>query len=163
MTVWKTVKKCPRLEVNEQGCIRYKDTGKIASTSIACTGYVQVGVWYNGKVHTYNVHRLVAEAFLPNPDCLPQVNHIDENRANCSVDNLEWCTRKYNRNYGTCIEKSRHYCCKPVIAIDKKTVDEQWFYSIAEASRKLSVNSDKIHRCLTGHRKGTLNHYWRYA
>ena len=46
------------------------------------------------------IHRLVAESFIPNPDNLSQVNHKDENRENCHVDNLEWCTPKYNINYG---------------------------------------------------------------
>lgn len=161
--MWVTTERCPRIEVNERGEIRYKDTGKLASTSIAATGYVQVGVWYQGKSRTYNVHRLVAEAFIPNPDNLPEVNHKDENRANCSVDNLEWCTSKYNSNYGTCIEKQRKYGCKPVVAIDKVTGEETEYYSAAEAGRRLSVDPDRITRALRGERRGTLNHYWRYA
>jgi hypothetical protein len=79
--------------------VRYKDTGKLASTSVAATGYVQVGVWYKGKSRTFNVHRLVAEAFLPNPYSLPQVNHKDENKRNNHFTNLEWCTPKYNSAY----------------------------------------------------------------
>ena len=161
--MWVTAEKCPRIEVNEMGKVRYKDSGKIASTSIAATGYVQVGVWYNGKPRTYNVHRLVAEAFLPNPDGLPEVNHKDENRANCRLENLEWCTSKYNTNYGACIEKLRHYCCKPVVAIDKQTGEETIYYSLAEAGRQLSINPSRISRVLRGGRSGTANHYWRYA
>lgn len=161
--MWVTVERCPLIEVNEQGKVRYKDTGKLASTSVAATGYIQVGVWHNGKTHTYNVHRLVAESFIPNPDNLPEVNHKDENRANCNVDNLEWCTSKYNSNYGNCIEKLRHYCCKPVVAIDKRTGEETTYYSLAEAGRKLSINPDRISRVLHGGRQGTKDHYWRYA
>ena len=161
--MWVTTKRCPRIEVNECGEVRYKDTGMLASTSVASTGYIQVGVWYRGKPHTYNVHRLVAEAFIPNPDNLPQINHKDENRANCAVENLEWCTRKYNCNYGTHIKKLQKFCCKPVIAIDKKTGKETMYFSLAEAGRRLSINPDSISRCLRGGRRGTLNHYWRYA
>lgn len=161
--MWKTVEKCPRIEVNERGEVRYKDTGKVASTWVCTNGYVQVCIWYNNRRHTYNVHRLVAEAFIPNPDSLPEVNHKDENRANCNFDNLEWCTRKYNANYGTKIERQRRQGCKPVIAIDKLTGEEAEFYSAAEAGRQLSVNPDCITRALRGGRRGTLNHYWRYA
>lgn len=63
-------------------------------------GYLQVGL-HDGKNHTKPIHRLVAEAFIPNPNGYPQVNHIDEDTKNNRVDNLEWCTNKYNSNHGT--------------------------------------------------------------
>ena len=63
------------------------------------TGYFTVCL-YKNKIHKYYlIHRLVAEAFLPNPDNLPEVNHKDEDKSNNRVDNLEWCDRKYNLNY----------------------------------------------------------------
>ena len=64
-------------------------------------GYYYVGLSKNGKVKMHRVHRLVAEAFIPNPDNLPQVNHIDENHFNNRIENLEWCDCKYNSNYGS--------------------------------------------------------------
>lgn len=64
-------------------------------------GYIQVNLCYNGKLYKKYVHRLVAQAFIPNPDNLPEVNHKDEDKTNNSVENLEWCDRKYNMNFGT--------------------------------------------------------------
>ena len=64
-------------------------------------GYLFAHIRINGKRRSYLVHRLVASAFLPNPQNLPQVNHKDENKTNNRVDNLEWCTHLYNQNYGT--------------------------------------------------------------
>lgn len=64
-------------------------------------GYKFVCLSKDGKAKRVQVHRLVAIAFIPNPNALPMVNHKDESRDNNHVDNLEWCTAKYNNNYGT--------------------------------------------------------------
>lgn len=71
--------------------------GKVLSPGIRPDGYLVVSLQYK----MFRVHRIVAEAFLPNPDNLPQVNHKDEDKSNNRVDNLEWCDSKYNNNYGT--------------------------------------------------------------
>lgn len=69
------------------------------------SGYVHIHLSMNHKVRIFKLHRLVAEAFIPNPNNLPQINHKDENKQNNCVDNLEWCDSKYNNNYGTKIER----------------------------------------------------------
>ena len=69
------------------------------------SGYLRINLYKNGKSKHHLVHRLVAEAFMPNPYNLPFVNHKDEDRSNPRLDNLEWCTQKYNANYGKCKEK----------------------------------------------------------
>lgn len=63
-------------------------------------GYLKVSLSKDHKRYYFRVHRLVAQVFIPNPDNLPQINHIDENKENNRVDNLEWCDAKYNCNYG---------------------------------------------------------------
>lgn len=68
-------------------------------------GYMVVGLHKNSKEKKYLVHRLVAKAFISNPNKLPEINHIDENKQNNSVPNLEWCNRKYNVNYGNAQKK----------------------------------------------------------
>ena len=69
-------------------------------------GYTRVVLYKNRKPKVCLVHRLVAQAFIPNPNNLPQINHKDEDKANNSVDNLEWCTYLYNNTYGTAIERA---------------------------------------------------------
>lgn len=68
-------------------------------------GYLIVEFRRDGKRKHLRVHRLVAEAFIPNPDNLPMVNHKDEDKTNNFLENLEWCTASYNRTYGKAIEK----------------------------------------------------------
>lgn len=75
--------------------------GKVLSPEKNKDGYLLVSLCCNGKRYLRTVHRLVAEAFIPNPDNLPEVNHINEDKSNNRVENLEWCTRKYNINFGT--------------------------------------------------------------
>lgn len=69
-------------------------------------GYLLTFLCKNGKKKTFSVHRLVANAFIDNPSNLPQVNHKDENKENNQASNLEWCTQKYNLNYGSRITKA---------------------------------------------------------
>lgn len=72
----------------------------ILKPKVTINGYLMVVLRLNNKSYYRNIHRLVAQAFIPNPDNLPEVNHIDEDKTNNKVDNLEWCTSKYNSNYG---------------------------------------------------------------
>lgn len=73
----------------------------IKKPTLSNNHYLMVWLQLNNNTKAYLVHRLVAETFIPNPNSLPQVNHKDENKLNNCVDNLEWCTNKYNNNYGS--------------------------------------------------------------
>lgn len=95
-----------KYQVSSFGNVRNVNTGYILKPQLSRSNifgqgkYYKVVLWkskYDGK--NYPVHRLVAETFIPNPDGLPVVNHKDCNKFNNKVDNLEWCTYKYNSNY----------------------------------------------------------------
>jgi hypothetical protein len=79
--------------------------GKQMKQGMHSKGYKIVSLTKEGKTKTVFVHRIVAEAFISNENDLPMVNHKDEDKTNNFVENLEWCTAKYNRSYGKAIEK----------------------------------------------------------
>ena len=91
--------------VSDNGDVFSHISNKWLKSSLMSNGYKSVELFNNGKSKRILVHRLVAEAFIDNPQGLPYVNHKDEDRSNNCVENLEWCTAKYNQNYGTCKER----------------------------------------------------------
>lgn len=127
--------------------------GKYVSQLQMPNGYVRVNLrGKDGQVKQHYVHRLVADAFIPNPESLPQINHKDENKKNNQACNLEWCTSKYNNNYGS--HRSKHILSistqKPVIMLSKTGDYIEEFISIGEAARFLHANASHIVDCCKG-------------
>lgn len=79
---------------------RFRNKLKIMQPMVTTSGYLSACLWKDNKQRKYSIHRLVAEAFIDNPNNYPEINHIDEDKTNNRVDNLEWCLHKYNMNYG---------------------------------------------------------------
>ncbi len=150
--------------------LNYKRTGKeeILKLIPHNNGYKQVMLSKNGNKKTYYIHRLVAEAFIPNPLGLPEVNHIIddfEHRSDNRVENLEWCTRDYNNNYGNHNKKlsenhadfsgDKHPRAKKVRCITTNEV----FNTIKEAGEKYNIkNTSNITQCCKGKRKYAGKH-----
>lgn len=91
-------------EVSSTGQVR-NCRGKLLRPGPDHNGYLKCVLCKKGKTKTIYIHRLVAQAFIPNPMYLKQVNHKDEDKSNNNVDNLEWCTARYNVNYGCAQDK----------------------------------------------------------
>lgn len=104
---WRTVKDYNDYEVSNYGRVRTnKRKNQIyLSQHDNGSGYLQVGLYKDGQKHNKYVHRLVLEAFVPNPYGFNQTNHRDENPYNNHVSNLEWCNAKYNNSYGTRLQR----------------------------------------------------------
>ena len=135
------------------GCYRTVSE-KILKGRDSGDGYLKVNLYKDGKVKECRINRLVAQAFLPNPDNLPEVNHKDKIRTNNRVDNLEWCTRQYNVEYSK---------AKPVIGIKKVSGLILEFPSAMEAERQTGINNSNIIACCNGKRKSAGGHIWFYA
>lgn len=122
--------------------------GKHLNPIVDRDGYLRVSLSKNNIKRSYLVHRLVAEAFIPNINNFPVINHKDENKQNNQVDNLEWCTVKYNTQYNNGIEKRASKRRIPIKAIKDGQI--LYFKSIAEASEILQVNHANVIGCLKG-------------
>ena len=126
-------------------------------------GYLRVTLFKDGKHITHRIHRLVANTFIPNPENKPEVNHIDEDKENNCVDNLEWCTRKYNCNHGTRTERSAKTQSKPVLAISKDKKSYLYFNSAKDAERLRGFNHSSIASCCRDKRKTHKGYTWQYV
>ena len=100
--------------------------------------------------------------FIGNPNNYPCVNHKDENNANNSADNLEWCTQKYNMNYGTCPERIGKANSKSVIQLDKEGNFVGKYISISCAEQMTKISQGSIGDCLHGRRKTAGGYLWQY-
>ena len=175
MEEWRDVKGFEGLyQVSNLGRVRslnYLHTGKerVLKQCKNNHGYQQVTLYKDGKVKKGKVHRLVAEAFIPNPDGLPCVNHIDECKTNNIVTNLEWCTVKYNTNYGTGIERmakvQRNHPNRST-PVYQYTLDGSLvrsYLSTHEAARQTGYSRGNICACCYGKRKKAYGYIWSYA
>lgn len=144
--------------------------GRILKGSLSCNGYVYITLSRPGRnILKKYVHRLVAEAFLPNPNNYRIVNHKDENKKNNVVENLEWCTHKYNVNYGTGISRSREKLLnnkKWSKKIAQYTLDGELvrtYPSLHEMFRVTNFPRCNIKRCCEGRGKQRYGYIWRYV
>lgn len=126
-------------------------------------GYKLVDLYKENKRKQLLVHRLVAIAFVPNPQNHNIVNHIDENPQNNHAYNLEWCTQKYNMNYGSVPQKIGEANSKAVKQIEKTGELVKVFPSAIQAQRETGISNGNINDCLHNRRKTAGGYLWQYA
>ena len=144
------------------GSVRFVQGGIIKP--IRCkNGYLEAPFSKNGIREVFLLHRLVAQLFIPNPNGLPQINHKDENLSNNSYENLEWCTAKYNANYGTRNRRYAEKVMKPVNQYDLKgKFIKKWIGAIV-AELELGIHGESIARCCMGKQRAAKGYTWKYV
>ena len=159
---WKKVPDYPGYQVSNQGRMMSPD-GKLMVGKMS-RGYKQIACFIStGKYKTYNLHRLIAELFIPNPNNLPQVDHINEDKLDNRVENLRWVTRSTNIRHSVHSRKRVTSQWKRPIFMFSKEGHRYSFGSEKDAAHELGVNVQGIWCCLHGRQKTTGSMQFEFA
>lgn len=165
--IWKDIEGYEKLyQVSNLGRVKSLKFGKerILKAIKGKDGYLRISFCKERKIKTFLVHRLVAFAFIPNPDNLPQVNHLDENKQNNISSNLEFCDAKYNINYGTHNKRQSESNTnhpsksKKVLCVETGEI----YPSTMQVERELGFPNVSISAVCTGKIKTYKGFHWRY-
>jgi len=159
--IWKDIKDYEGIyQVSNLGRVKNFKKRYIRKFRMDKDGYYQLNLCKNGIVKTFKAHRLVALAFINKPRELNIINHIDENKINNSIDNLEWCNRAYNNTYGSRYSRLTRAIYKKELKTEKIL---EKYESIIDASKKCGIDNTSISKCLSGSTKSAGGFLWARA
>lgn len=162
--IWKDIEGYEnKYQVSSLGRVKSLKRNLIMKETNHHCGYLKVELYKDGIGKKIFVHRLVAKAFISNPNNLPEVNHIDENKKNNNVNNLEWCNSKYNSNYGTRLFRKAESKKKKVLqySLDVKLIKE--WKSATDIQKETGFEKGSIGRCCRNQQYQAYGYIWRYA
>ena len=150
-------------EVSNMGNVRNVVTGRCLSLKKDKDGYLQVGLSASGVCHTKKVHRLVADAFIPNPLNLPTVNHINEIKSDNSIENLEWASYYRQIHHGTRDDRARQaIASEAVIQMDVSGNIVNRYESVRLAAKEMGRKPESLIDCIKGRKKMCAGFFWAY-
>ena len=150
-----------KYEVSNLGKVRNIKSGRILKPRIDKDGYLKHQLYVRDKKKYLFLHRIIATAFIDNPEGKPCVNHIDENKANNDLSNLEWCTIRENIIHGTRTKRAAEKHFKKIIQLDLNDNILNEFESMVQAEQETGVSANNISHCCNGKRKSSGGYKWR--
>ena len=162
-TEWREVKEYSNYEVNQLGEIRHKKRQKILKPRDNNGGYQYVNFKINGKNTNFAVHRIVANAFIPNPNGYTEVNHKDYNKKNNCVDNLEWVSSSQNKQHSYLKQENKKSRGKAVNQYTKEGIFLKTFNSVSDAAKELGCCVAAISNCCLGRTKTSQGFQWSFV
>lgn len=169
MNEWKILNENNNYEINKKGYVRNKQTKKILKHWKSSNGYLQVSLCRKSKQKTYYIHRLVATNFLENKNQFLEINHIDCNKENNSVDNLEWCDRQHNidemirNNLRKKVYGKDHPSSKKIRQTNLITGKIKMWDSMMDAHREKGYSTGSICDVCKGKRESYKESLWEYV
>lgn len=160
---WRQVVEHSNYEVNQFGEIRHKQRKHILKPRSNNGGYQYVNFKVDGKNTNFAVHRIVANAFIPNPNGYTEVNHKDYDRTNNCVENLEWVTSSQNKSHAFQKKENKEIRGKAVIQFDKQGAYITTYTSVSEAAEVLECTVGAISNCCLGRTKTSQGYRWSFA
>ena len=160
---WREVKEYTNYEVNQFGEIRHKKRKKILKPRSNNGGYQYVNFKINGKNTNFAVHRIVANAFIPNPNGYTEVNHKDYNKKNNCVDNLEWVSSSQNKQHSYLKQENKKSRGKAVNQYTKEGIFLKTFDSVSDAAKELGCCVAAISNCCLGRTKTSQGFRWSFV
>ena len=160
---WREVKEYSNYEVNQFGQIRHKKRKQILKPRSNKGGYQYVNFKINGKNTNFAVHRIVANAFIPNPNGYTEVNHKDYDRNNNCVDNLEWVTSSQNKTHAYLKQENKQSRGKAVEQYSKDGIYLKTFESVSEAALTMGCCISAISNCCLGRTKTSQGFRWKFV
>ena len=150
-----------KYEVSNLGKIRNIKSGKILKPQLDRDGYLRLCLYENNKRKNLFLHRIIATTFIDNPEGKPCVNHIDENKLNNDLRNLEWCSVRENMIHGTRTKRVAEKLSQKVIQLDLNDNVLNEFESMVQAERETGIPNGSISRCCNGKLKSAGGFKWR--
>lgn len=150
-----------KYEVSNLGRVRNMKSGRTLKPQLQKNGYLTHQLSEHNKRKTLLLHRIIATAFIDNPGKKPQVNHIDENKLNNDLSNLEWCTEKENMTHGTRTKRAAEKLSQKVIQLDLNDNILNVFKSMVQAEQETGVSTGNISSCCSGKTKSAGGFKWK--
>ena len=160
---WRIVEDYYHYEVNNLGQVRHRKRQQILKPRANKGGYLYVNFKINGKNTNFAIHRLVAKAFLPNPNNFPEVNHKNSDTTDNRVENLEWCDSSYNLNYSYRKQENKDCRGKVVVQYDKQGNLICEYPSLSSAAKAINGNMASISHCCHGITKSSSGYVWKFT